>query len=68
MSKLIGLLISLIGVLMPWRLRIFFSELLGWFTQFIYFTYYGILNYLLKELKKTTSENTERNDVNHVEK
>ena len=52
MGKVIGLIISFIGLLLPWRLRIFFSEILGWITQFIYFTYYGIFNFILSELRK----------------
>ncbi len=51
-SRLIGLIICTFALLLPWRLRVYFSELLGWITQFIYYTYYGILNYLLRELKK----------------
>ncbi|MBT3583804.1 MAG: hypothetical protein HN509_02765 [Halobacteriovoraceae bacterium] len=41
---------------MPWRLRILLSEVLGWITQFFYFTYFGILNFILKELKKAETE------------
>ena len=50
-GKLLGFIVSVLGLLLPWRLRVIFSEILGWITQFVYYTYYGIFNYLLKELK-----------------
>ena len=58
-SKFIGFTICIISLLLPWRLRILFSELLGWFTQFIYYSYYGILNFLLKELKEEEAKQKE---------
>jgi hypothetical protein len=51
-GKIIGFIISAIGLILPWRLRIFFSEVLGWITQFVYFTYFGIFNFILDELRK----------------
>mgnify|MGYP005648438195 CR=1 FL=1 len=56
LGKIIGLFISLIGLLLPWRLRILFSEFLGWVTQLIYYTYYGIFNYILKELRESVDK------------
>ncbi len=51
-SKAIGFTICLFAVLLPFRLRILFAEFLGWLTQLIYYTYYGIFNYILRELRK----------------
>ena len=31
----IGWLISVTGLLMPWRMRVLFSELLGWIAQLV---------------------------------
>jgi hypothetical protein len=56
MDRVIGFIICSFAVLMPWRLRIIFSELLGWLVQSFYFTFYGILNYILNELKKAELE------------
>jgi hypothetical protein len=58
-SKVIGLIICLVSLLLPWRLRVLFSEFLGWVTQTIYYTYYGILNFLLKELKSDQEKSSE---------
>jgi len=33
-------------------MRIWFSEFLGWATQGVYYLYYGLMNYLLKELRQ----------------
>jgi hypothetical protein len=50
-SRLIGFIISLIGVLLPFRLRIIFCEMIGWLYQFCYLVYYGTLNLILRQLK-----------------
>ena len=55
-SKAIGFFLCLFAVLLPWRLRILFAEFLGWLTQLIYYTYYCIFNYILRELRKADSE------------
>jgi hypothetical protein len=55
-GKYLGIFISLIGLILPWRLRVLFSEILGWITQFVYFTYYGIFNFILNELRKAKEE------------
>lgn len=62
-SKFLGLIICLFALILPWRLRVLFSEFLGWVTQFIYFTYFGIFNYLLAELKKAESEVSKNKDI-----
>lgn len=43
-------------MLLPWRLRVIFAEGVGWIVQFFYLTYYGILNYLIKELHNAQPE------------
>jgi hypothetical protein len=60
MDRIIGFFVCLLAVLMPWRLRVIFSEIMGWLVQSFYFTFYGILNYILKELKKAESERQEK--------
>ena len=55
-EKTLALIVCIIGVLLPWRLRVAFSEGLGWITQQVYYTYYGILNFILKELKAAEEE------------
>ena len=62
-GRFIGIFISLIGLILPWRLRIIFSEFLGWVTQAIYFTYFGIFNFILSELRKAKEmENKEEDE------
>jgi hypothetical protein len=45
-------IICTIGVILPWRLRCLYSELLGWITQFIYLNYITILKFMINELEK----------------
>lgn len=54
--KSLAFLICTIGVVLPWRARIIFSEILGWMTQFIYLEYIVILRFIINELKKTETE------------
>ncbi|MAF77301.1 MAG: hypothetical protein CME60_04010 [Halobacteriovoraceae bacterium] len=55
-SRVIAFFVCLIAVLLPFRLRILFAEFVGWVVQLFYGTYYGIINFILKELKKAEEE------------
>ena len=44
--------ICLAGALLPWRLRVIFSEALGWLVQFVYMNYIYIIKFILRELEK----------------
>lgn len=55
-SRALGLIICLFSLILPWKARVLFSEILGWITQFIYYTYFGILNYLIREIKKSKED------------
>lgn len=55
-SKPLGFIICLICLILPWRLRVIFGEILGWFIQLFYYLYYGIFNFLLTELRKAEEE------------
>jgi hypothetical protein len=54
--KCLAFFICAIGVLLPWRARIIFSEILGWITQFIYLNYIVILKFIINELEKTEKQ------------
>ncbi len=44
--------ICFIGVLLPHRLRIYYSELLGWVVQFVYMNYIYTLKFIIKNLNE----------------
>ncbi|MFH1619952.1 MAG: hypothetical protein ABIG11_08620, partial [bacterium] len=44
--------LCLVGVMLPWRLRVIYSECLGWTAQFVYMNYIYTLKFILKELEK----------------
>lgn len=48
--KTLAFFICLAGVLLPWRLRCYYSEALGWLTQFLYLNYVSVLNLIVREL------------------
>ncbi len=45
-----------IGLILPWKLRCIYIEILGWITQFIHLTYIVILKFIIKELEKAKAE------------
>ncbi len=45
-----------IGLLLPWKLRCIYIEILGWITQFVYMTYIVILKFIISELEKAKLE------------
>jgi hypothetical protein len=56
LGKLLAWFVCGLAILLPWRLRVLYADLIGWLVQFLYFTYYGILNFLLAELRKAKEE------------
>lgn len=56
LRKCIAFIICAIGVLLPWRLRCLYSEILGWITQFIYLNYVVVLKFIIKELEKAKTQ------------
>lgn len=54
--KIVSFIICSVGILLPWRLRCLYSEMLGWITQFFYLSYITILKFIINELKKAELE------------
>jgi len=54
--KILAIILCTFGLLMPWKLRCIYIEILGWITQFIYLSYIVILKFILKELEKAKLE------------
>lgn len=50
MKRILGFLICLIGVLLPWRARVIFSELLGWIAQAMTGAYFLLVKFIVKSL------------------
>ncbi|MCK9594779.1 MAG: hypothetical protein PHH68_07375 [Candidatus Omnitrophica bacterium] len=50
MKRMLGLLICFIGVLLPWRARVIFSELLGWIAQAMTGAYFLLAKFIIKSL------------------
>ena len=67
-SRFIGFIICIFAVLLPWRIRIIFAEIVGWFVQIFYGVYYGLFNFMLKELRKAKLENKEKEIGTKIEK
>jgi hypothetical protein len=62
-KKLMGFFICFSALLMPGRIRVIFSEILGWITQFLYMNYFAILKYIINELNQS-EEDKNKVDIN----
>jgi len=52
MKYYFGFILCAIGVILPWRLRIIYSEILGWIAQIPYLLYYLTLRFILRLLSE----------------
>ncbi len=52
MRTWLAFVICLIGLLLPWRLRVLYANMLGWVTQAVYWTYQFLLKIIIQSLKK----------------
>jgi len=51
MRRWIAFVLCLIGVCLPWRLRVWYGKALGWWAQGVYWIYTGLLKMIVKGLK-----------------
>ena len=56
LKKIIAFIICSIGVIIPFKLRCLYTEILGWITQFFYLSYVTILKFIITELEKAKLE------------
>jgi len=52
MRPLIAFFLCAVGILLPWRLRVWYAETLGWLAQGVYWIYSSLLGIIIKSLKK----------------
>jgi len=50
-KKLFVYLICGTALLLPFRARIIYAEIIAWFLQLFYYTYYSIMKKILKEIQ-----------------
>jgi len=48
----VGFSICCLALILPYRLRIIFSDLMGKFLNFFYGCYLKLLNYIIKEIRE----------------
>ena len=58
--KIVAFIICSIAVVLPWKLRCIFSEMLGRITQFLYGSYVAILKYIVKETGSSGDDNRDK--------
>lgn len=52
MSRILGLLLCLVAVALPWRLRVLYSEALGWVAQAYHSIFSSLLRFMLRHLRE----------------
>lgn len=52
MKVVMGFFICLVGIILPWRLRIVYAEGLGWVAQMMHFLYFSFLKFLVKNISR----------------
>ncbi len=52
MKRLLTLLVCLVGLILPWRLRVWYANALGWVTQGTYWVYQSVMRILVENLRK----------------
>jgi len=50
LRRIFGFVLCFIGICLPFRLRIWFSELLGWTFQSLYLAYFSIIKFIIRKL------------------
>ena len=54
--KALAFTICLIGALLPWRLRVLYSELLGWIAQGYHYLFRSLVKLIVDEVRKDSPE------------
>jgi uncharacterized membrane protein len=44
-------LVCAVGVLLPWRLRIIYAEIIAWTVQCFYYLFFSLLRMMLRNLE-----------------
>jgi len=52
MKRWISLLVCLMGLALPWRLRVLYANLLGWIAQGAYRIYQAVMRVLVENLRQ----------------
>jgi hypothetical protein len=62
MRRALAFLICLLGALLPLRLRVLYSEALGWFAQYYHAMFRSLVTFIVSEVEKDKADRSEGND------
>lgn len=51
-KRALGFMLCLVGIVLPCRPRIVYSEFLGWLFQGLYLAYFSTIKFIIKKLKQ----------------
>ena len=52
MRRILAFLLCALGALLPLRLRVLYSEALGWFAQYYHYLFRSLVTYIVREVEK----------------
>jgi len=50
MKRILIFVVCLFALLLPWRLRVLYSDAIGWFLQAVYWLRFSLLRTILRQL------------------
>jgi hypothetical protein len=65
MRRALAFMLCAFGALLPLRLRVLYSEALGWFAQVYHYVFRSLVTFIVKEVEKDRDEGASGEDGGH---
>lgn len=62
MRRALAFMLCAFGALLPLRLRVLYSEALGWFAQYYHYVFRSLVTFIVTEVQKDGAKGTDRGD------
>ena len=62
MRRALAFLICAVGALLPLRLRVLYSEALGWFAQYYHYLFRSLVSFIVSEVEKDKAKGADATD------
>jgi hypothetical protein len=62
MRRALAFALCAFGALLPLRLRVLYSEALGWFAQYYHYVFRSLVTFIVKEVQKDGAKGPDRGD------
>ncbi len=62
MRRALAFMICVVGALLPLRLRVLYSEALGWFAQYYHYIFRSLVSFIVSEVEKEKAKQADGTD------